>query len=538
MHLANNINIYHDLVEAIKERNGKPVNVRVVHACIESLGIRDVDVKDDYGFESIADLSEYVFEILNNPAQEQLKNKQQLKEELKESEILYLSAYTWVRQKLFVQDYSKGIFHLLPIVLQIVAIILYGFSLWTFVGFNSLQSTAVVLGLIMGLTATGGFVQAMGKQVSFYWYHEDYAMTKKSIVYLLKIGVAFLCFLFVIVTALNFLLHLYPLLFLLIVFTYAFLIGVLLLVFAPLYTIKRRFIISISVFAGTLVALLLLFYSSWPIYIIHWLGILIAAGISGGFLNYFFKKTVESKKGIRNGNPRPCVLLFRNYNYFLYGTVFYLFIFTDRILAWSSTQDRILPYLIYYEKDYEIGMDLAMLVFFLLAGVLEFSVSSFSRALEYKQRTTRYTDVKLFKKQMLELYYQHIGVFTLNAIVIMILLYLVLTQPWGYEAGFHENISNLSLSVTVIGAFAYLFLTLAMLNVLLLFSLNNSKEPLKALIIAWIVNIGVGWFFSRVISYEYSVFGILVGSIVFMLITTRMVKSFYKNLDYHYYAAI
>tara|TARA_R110000850_G_scaffold277058_1_gene421796 strand:+ start:5737 stop:7347 length:1611 start_codon:yes stop_codon:yes gene_type:complete len=530
-------NIYNTLIETIKDRNGKPVNVRVIYATIESLGIRDVDVQDDYGFDSIADLSDHVFELLNNPSQPPLKNKQQIKEERKESKMLYLSEYSAVRQKLLIQDYSKGMFHLLPIALQIVAIVLFGYSLWTFVGFNTVQSTAVVLGLIMGLTATGGFVQAISKQVSYYWYHEDYEMTKKSVDYLLKWGVAFLLMLFVVVTAVNFVLNLYPLLFLLIVFAYAFLIGTLLLVFAPLYTIKRRWIISVSVFAGTGVAGLLLFYSSWSIYSIHWLGIAIATGISWVYLHFFLKKTVQSKKGVQNGSPKLGVLLSRNYNYFLYGTFFYIFIFTDRILAWSSTQDRILPYIIYYDKDYEIGMDLAMLVFFLLAGVLEYSVSSFSRTLEHKQRTIKYTDAKLFNKQMLSMYYKHLWVFALNALFIMVLLYFTITQPWGYQAGFDEQISSLSLIVAILGCVAYLFLTLALLNVLLLFTLNKSQKPLKALLIACVVNLGVGWWFSRVISYEYSVIGILAGSVVFMVLTTRMVHAFFKKLDYNYYAA-
>jgi len=34
------------LVVAVKERNGKPVNVYVVAATIESFGIREADVKD------------------------------------------------------------------------------------------------------------------------------------------------------------------------------------------------------------------------------------------------------------------------------------------------------------------------------------------------------------------------------------------------------------------------------------------------------------------------------------------------------------
>ena len=72
-------------------------------------------------------------------------------------------------------------YHLLPILFQLVAIILLGFSLWTYVGFNNLQATAVVMGLILGLTATGGTIQAMGKQVAYYWYQDDNLMCEKTV---------------------------------------------------------------------------------------------------------------------------------------------------------------------------------------------------------------------------------------------------------------------------------------------------------------------------------------------------------------------
>jgi hypothetical protein len=35
------------------------------------------------------------------------------------------------------------------------------------VGFNEIQSTAVVLGVVVGLVSTGGFVQVIGRQASF-----------------------------------------------------------------------------------------------------------------------------------------------------------------------------------------------------------------------------------------------------------------------------------------------------------------------------------------------------------------------------------
>jgi hypothetical protein len=137
------------LIEVVKRRNGKPVNARVVSATIESLGIRDSDVQSDYGFESIPELGLHIFNSLNTPELRGLQNEAQRLSDHKKKHTIRLSNYLSGRSQLFVKDYSTGIFHLFPVAIQILAIIVFGFSLWTFVGFNKLQSTSVVLGVVI-----------------------------------------------------------------------------------------------------------------------------------------------------------------------------------------------------------------------------------------------------------------------------------------------------------------------------------------------------------------------------------------------------
>lgn len=527
----------HNLITNIKLRNGKPVNVFVVYATIESLGIREVDVKEDYGFNSIEHLARHIYNKLSTSEMMDLKNDRQIMAEETLNDLVYLSSYHTIRKKLFVKDYSTGLIHLLPIFLQILLIIFFGFSLWTYIGFNNLQSTAVVLGVILGLVATGGFVQAIGRQVSFYWYYDDYEMSYKSTFQLLQMGVKTLLLLFTGIAIINFFVHLFPYLFLLIVFIYAFLIGGLLLTLAPLYTIKRRWMISVAVFVGTLTALALKLFTSLSIYGIHWIGIIVVIAIATGYLYVYFKRIIKKSGKSLHGNPKRLISVYRNFNYFTYGILFYVFLFMDRIIAWSTTLDRELPYIIYYDKDYEIGMDLAILAFFLLAGVLEYGIASFSRLLEFYQRTLNYDEVEHFKDKMLKMYYRHLQIFAVSATAISILLYFVITETWGYEAGFDEKISPLSLKVALLGGLGYLFLTLGLLNVLYCYTLNYDRKPLTALAAACIVNLVVGILVSRTIGYEYSVLGMLAGSLVFMILTTKDTLYFFKNIDYHYYAS-
>lgn len=523
------------LIFSIKERNGKPVNVRVVAATIESLGIRDIDIVNDYGFPSIIDIATHIFNLLNNESE--LKNKHQKAADAKNLQKISLNAYSSVKKKMFVRDYSTGIFHLFPVFLQVISIIIFGISLWTYTGFNNLQSTAVVLGVIIGLVTTGGFVQVIGKQVSFYWYNEDYLMTRRTTQKILITGIKSLLVTFLIITGLNFFIHLYPYPFVLIVFIYSFLIGVLLLVLSPLYTIKQRWIISIAILAGTSTTLSLYFSTSISIYFIHWIGILVAIAIAVFYLDFFFKKTIKKRKGLYYKTPKMMLSVYRSFNYFFYGILIYAFIFTDRILAWSSTLNRNLPYIVYYEKDYEIGMDLAILVFFLLAGVLEYSIASFSRNMDYWQRKLKYNKIELFNDHMKKLYFKHLKIFFISALAIGMLLYGIITKPWGYQAGFDESLSAVSINVCLIGSFGYLFFTLGMLNVLYLYTLNQHKKPLIGILIAFFINLFVGILLSRIVSYEYSAIGMLIGSLFFMIYTTQTTIKYFKNLDYYFYAA-
>lgn len=178
------------LIQSAKEKIGKPVSVQVVSATIESLGIRDKDIKSDYGFANIPELATLVFkELIAESEITELKNAKEIELAEKEPVKNEVSSYIFLKIKIFFEYYTLGLLHLLPVFIQIATIILFGYSLWTWVGFNPVQSTAVVLGVIIGLVSTGGYVQVIGKQASFYWNFHDYEMVRKTINFLHKVGI-------------------------------------------------------------------------------------------------------------------------------------------------------------------------------------------------------------------------------------------------------------------------------------------------------------------------------------------------------------
>jgi len=525
------------LMQNIKDKVGKPVSTRVVMATIESLGIRDIDVPEDFGFESIKSLADYIFREINAlPDYQDIKNVKE-REEIKNHKTIQVSDYLLVKTKLFAKHYPLGILHLLPVFLQIAAIILFGYSLWTYVGFNEIQSTAVVLGVMVGLIVTGGFVQVIGRQATFYWNYDDYEMARKTVFYLIKKGTISLLFVIFIISFFNIFFHLFPFELLFVIFTYAFLIGLLLLVFAPLHTIKQRWVISVAILSGTALAVYAKSETVLLIYVTHWIGIICAIIIALIFLIIFFKYKIGKNQVHSNIRFKTPILLYQNYKYFFYGTAVYIFIFIDRILAWTSDTEGKLPLIIYFEKDYELGMDLAILVFLLMTGVLEYSIVSFTKFLDIGQKVTSSDTPEKFNKQFIKMYWFNILLLFLTCVLIFILIYFLITASWGYKGQFNQVLDNISIRVCIIAGIGYFFLAWGMLNSLYMFTLGRPNQPVKAIVLSCFINIIVGFILSRFVSYEYSVVGMLCGSIFYMLFTFIENRKFFKNLDYYYYAA-
>ena len=109
------------LVASVNEKLGIATNVNSVQACIESMGVRSKDVHDDFGFVDISELSSFIFK----------KNQEQLPLVLSQKGVSALtktfvwSDYFFLKNKLFLANYSKGLFHILPVLTQILTILLF-----------------------------------------------------------------------------------------------------------------------------------------------------------------------------------------------------------------------------------------------------------------------------------------------------------------------------------------------------------------------------------------------------------------------------
>jgi hypothetical protein len=115
--------------------------------------------------------------------------------------------------------------------------------------------------------------------------------------------------------------------------------------------------------------------------------------------------------------------------------------------------------------------------------------------------------------------------------------FFLVYSEYGYKLQFKEDLLPINIEISFLGTLGYFFLSWSILNVLYFFTLGQPKLPLFAIIMALCTNIFIGLICSRLFSYHYSVLGFLIGSMVFMFITTKGVLAFFKKIDYYYYAA-
>lgn len=519
------------LLDNIQNKIGKPVSVDTVVAIIESFGIRDKDVVDDYGEADIHTLAYEVF-ILLNTSKTEIKNEKEL-EELENAKPENNSKL--YKAMLFLKHYLSASSYLLAIVVQLITIVLFGFALYVFTKFNQQQSTAVVLGIILGMILSGGFIKVIGKEISTYYYSNDFSMVKQITFFLLKKGTLFMIIALSCIYLINTLFLFFPMSMMLITSIYALLVGVLFLVFAPLHTLKSRLVILVSTLVATVFGVVLLLNSSINIYLIHFISLAIAIAITVGYLLFYFNR--KGVKKIQQKKYKLGAILFNNYSYFWYGILINFFFFIDRILAWSTTNISNKFFPIYYEKDYEIGMDIAILFFLLLVSSLEYSGVSFVKQLNKLQNSTSILQTNDYSDSIKKLYKKSTLLLFITAIPVLCIVEYFMYGKLGYNNFFSIPLNGLNIKIAQFGIVSYFFLCWGFLNALYLITLRQEKKVLRFIVIACLVNLLVGFVLSRFFSYEYSIFGLFAGSITFTLLGLKENIKVFKNIDYYYYAA-
>ncbi|HLR31399.1 MAG TPA: hypothetical protein VK074_02850 [Fodinibius sp.] len=529
------VSSHEELKAEVKKLIGNPLSVWAVAATLESLGVREIDARREFGFDSIFDLADQIYSEL----------KQEIREE-EYSEILYNEKLNtpgpWSQITYFVTYYFQGLLFSLPLISQILALFIFRYSLWAWLEFNEAQATLVAFGTITAFVVTGGFIQVLGHSISSYISSDNYFLAFESSKKIVKAGitgVSAVCFIIVVT---NLIIPFYPWPIVLLAVIYTLLISLLLLTSGVLFALKRRLSILIIIVAGTLLVIVNREIFHLSIYLSQWLAMSVTSLLLAGYSWLYFRRTIRKNQedGASQSLPDIEVRNFINYRYFIYGTGYFLFIFMDRLLAWSTGEPPP-PFILWFNTPYEIGMDWALITLILSFAMLEYSVNIFSRALKPLQENVWFRELDRFNTYFKRLYFKQLLLIIVTGLISIAVTYYAVSSLIVYQDTIPEVrdffTNFMTTKVFWIASISYLFLNIGLLHCLFFFTLSKPAFAMHSILAGLAVNFTVGFICSRVISLEYATLGLLAGSIVFAVVSGLIARTFFKRLDYYYYSA-
>jgi hypothetical protein len=527
MHPENSVsspegNKYVALLKTITHGKSKPLDEWELTALLETNGLRDIDAITDWGEPDLFALPKRLQGYVDSIPYETKKRE-------------YEKKRLW---KIF-KNYIKGTIFAFPMFIQIVAMIVVGFGIWSSINFGLREATAIAVGTLLALATTGGIAQMIGRKGLFYVKFEEYLLASKITKRLYLLGVIFIIFYALLFSLVNFYLRLFPFYMYQLFIIYFFLLSFLFLIFSVFYMLENYGTIALITLCGIVLIYIFLILLNFNLVRSQAFSLIIILLLSNLFAFYKIKKLEKKSQAEGTLLPKVVSLFYTLYPYFLYGTAYFLFLIMDRMLAWTTGHKQ-LPYVVWFNYPYEVGVDWALIPLISTIALVEVFIYELGYAAFKKINETKAPEVNSFNKHFLRVYFVAGVTFFIVGIISIILSYLFpyalrdIRYFFKFVDVFFNDINKFVFFFASIG---YVLLSWSLLNCIIFFAYSRYKFALKSIGFGLMTNFLVGLIFSRAFIYYYSVIGLFAGSIVFAGMSTYYAYRFFRQYDYYYYSA-
>ena len=387
---------------------------------------------------------------------------------------------------------------------------------------------ALSLSLIASLIMTGGFVQIICRRGNFYYGMKEHSLARHSCLSLLNLGLTSSIFLAVLAMILGSYFHLFAGKYLVLAASTFIALCLLWMLCAVLsvqgigWCILCIFVISAlicgltSSLAGWSESALAIL---WP-----WTATICALGC---VLTGFHREAKKHAKRRTSCRPRSGVSSISLIPFYVYGTAYFTFLFADRLTAGSA-----IPWVsglsFGIDADYKQGMDLALLAFLLTAAIVEYLADSFMR---FWQRLALELPQSAGERFSLSLRRRH----SQMMLVIFVAFLVIASGSWfAFSRSSSLAPSFKSMQTAALGSIGYLMFCIALLESIILASVNALSMVLAALALGAGVNLIAGYGLGHVWGVQYAAVGLLVGSAVVLWKCNAAVRQVFTNPAYHY----
>lgn len=518
------------LLDEILKKSIHPQDMYEMAALLESFGWNDKRASETYGVQDIFELASVLWNMLKG----RVSFANYVEEEEKNS--LFDNSIS------IIKSFLRGLIFALPMGISVVSMLTLRFSLWSYENLSTDLATCIAIGTILSFMSIGGFTQAIARRGFFYINQGFYSMAKRITYYFLRLGYVFCLMIALAFFIFNLFFEVFPFNMMIVILVYYLFLSSNWLAVTVMYILKREFTFTALITAGIGIVFVLFKIFGLNILVSQIIALACISALGLILVIYFFNQAEKKmEKGIAPQLPKNSIMIYSLMPFFIYGFLYFTFLFSDRVIAWS-TNDAYMPYLIWFRGGYELGLDFALLMMIVPLGFSEVIVSRLMIKLEKAQKNSLSHEIETLNKKYMNLYTSSIITISLVSILSGFFVYLALIF---FRSGKGPGIINSALLsnntmffVFVWALISYAVLSVALTNAIILFSLSQPDMVSKVMFRALVINIVVGFLLTRWINYDYAVFGLLIGSLFFMVESTRCVLKVLRNLDYYIYAAL
>ncbi|MEX1029633.1 MAG: hypothetical protein WDZ91_06255 [Paenibacillaceae bacterium] len=515
------------LLDEVLVKHQNPEDRHEIAAILESLGWNDIRAREIFGVADVFELADILWERCR-------------------SKIMYTSFSKVERLSfnemamLLIRQFLRGVIFAVPMAISVVCMLTLKYSLWSYENLSVELATSIAIGTILSFITVGGFTQAIARRGFFYIIQGYYNMARRITFHFIRLGFLVCLIICISILLLNLVIKVFPIDMLVVIILYFFFLNTIWLSVTVMYILKKELLFTGLIICGIAVVFILFSVMSVNIILAQLIALSLVSITSMILVIYLFKKAeLKEEKGISPQLPKMSVTLFSTLPYYIYGTLYFTFLFIDRIVAWTRNND-FMPYLIWFRGEYELGLDFALLVLILPMGISEVVLTKMMMDIEISQKSYWGDEIHIMNRKFFTVYVRRLSQIFLTAVVSAGLLYWSLVELFAHFPTLNSKslfTNSETYLVFIVSLVAYVLVAVALMNAVILFSLSQPDFVVRAIWISLLVNVGTGFLLSRWIDYHYAVFGLLLGSIAFLYFTTKDVVLVLRNLDYYLYAA-
>lgn len=517
-----------DLVERVLELGGRPIDTRAVAALLESGGTRDLDARERYGLPDVFALAAAVHERLPPaPAVPALRGAPLPRPPARD------------RARRLGLLYGRGVFFVVPLALQLVALLTLGVSQFASVDFTQRQASVVAIAAALGFLAGAAFGQALGYLGPLFEVPGKHRLTEVLVWRAVAVAAVGSVGLGGALWALSAATGAYPPYDTRIAVGYFVMVAVQVLPQGGAYLLHRYDLMLGGTVCGIATVAALHELEGIPIHVEHWIGLAVTMLVQLAALAVILRRRARSTAGsMRLATlPRTGLLVRRALPYGLYGLAYFVFLVVDRLVAWSDGSEP-LPF--WFRKEYELGLDWALGAVVLALASLEAAVDGFSRLLTPLSERYAISEAGEHNRELSRFWRRQLAFAA-----------ALIALGGAFAVGLEQALAHLgalgaaapiaadpATRWTFAGGLAgYALMTLGLANTTFLLSLARPWPVVGAMTAASLVSAAVGLLATASLPYYAAVLGLAAGALVFALLTGVGAARTLRRADYWTYAA-